>query len=676
MPFTNAEKDMTKNMEITNMHNKDQLSITPIIHLMIIWSEGLNQKDNILKDLRQQFDIIKTFKITWDKKLFEKNLMVFYSHSLQYCTHNHFKSIIKSKKKHCGCGHFCAIVFKDPQPVYERRETTNGIRTVNAHAFDNKQKYRLWTGGGHKVHCSDNAWETNKDLTLLFGLNTDDFCRKYEATSHADSFSEEKITRNCMGVGGYADICDLFYVLNNTINYVVLRNHECLPTKYMIEGHGDIDLLVENKNYIAYLTEAIPIKYLKYRVCYTINIGRIKVPFDFRYVGDNYYDVSWEQDILNKRVLLNKGIYIPDSENQFYTLLYHAYIQKREIRNDYLPKLQQYGKCIGVAFDPNTDKAISLLDSYLAEKKYEYIRPSDKSVYYHQKNLSRSNWAFRHGICVKRIESRDDDPIRYHAILFKTMHSYIKVGSSWLINNEAYYLGDLYNKLNVPKLLRHESVGNTDDSLLEIAIVPGLNMAQLLHQAQFYTSNNLRLFVKQSIETLITLKKNDIAHRDFQLSNLMLDIYSDKKSFHVIDFGWACLFNNISENRPITLTSKYSKTPEDTDFIVFSRVLKENLGRFQYVRRIISILDSMNKEEVDNSEYLDRQIRMLKDAIISPMELSDRFLLLAYRCHLNRIYRFCLLLSGDYRYTIHEIIDLIKLYYNAVKWKIRKNLLF
>ena len=45
-------------------------------------------------------------------------------------------------------------------------------------------------------------------------------------------------------------------MLNNSINYLVLRNHEEFPYNFNLKGHDDIDLLVENLNATVYLTNA------------------------------------------------------------------------------------------------------------------------------------------------------------------------------------------------------------------------------------------------------------------------------------------------------------------------------------------------------------------------------------------------------------------------------------
>ena len=269
------------------------------IHLMIIWSEAQIYKYKIIEDLNKNFKIHKIFSIRWDQNLFLENYTVFYAHSLKKLDRPSLKKVLNEKILHCGKEKFTVIIFHDNSPHYSSRQTSDGERIVNTNVFDKKQQYREWTGGGHRIHASDDEWETNKDLTLLLGQNIEDFINHTPICN----ISEEELHQNCIGVNGYKSIKELFYVLNNTTKYVILRNFDCIPEIYTIEGHGDIDLLVENKNYISYLTLAKPGFNEPYRVYHYININNENIPFDFRHIGDNYYDIFWEEHILNNRQL-------------------------------------------------------------------------------------------------------------------------------------------------------------------------------------------------------------------------------------------------------------------------------------------------------------------------------------------------------------------------------------
>ena len=430
------------------------------IHLMIIWSEAQIYKNKILEDLNKNFKIHKIFSIRWDQNLFLENYTVFYAHSLKKLDRTSLKKVLNEKILHCGKEKFTVIIFHDNLPHYSSRQTSDGERIVNTNVFDKKQQYREWTGGGHRIHASDDEWETNKDLTLLIGQNIEDFL----IHTPICNISEEELHTNCIGVNGYQSIKELFYVLNNTTKYVILRNFDCLPEKYTIEGHGDIDLLVENKNYISYLTLAKPVFNEPYRVYHYINIKNENIPFDFRYLGDNYYDIFWEEQILNNRQLRKNLFYTPNDEDLFYSLLYHVYIQKWSVKQDYIPKLQELARKINKQFIPSSMHAIQSLDIFMKKRNYEYIKPNDISVAYNETNIRLSTHALRHGKNIKTLKIKEDSGL--YSKVFEKKNSFIKIGANKIIDNEATYLNRLSKYKYFPKILKWEK--GESESILEI----------------------------------------------------------------------------------------------------------------------------------------------------------------------------------------------------------------
>ena len=160
--------------------------------------------------------------------------------------------------------------------------------------------------------------------------------------------------------------------MNSTIKYVVLRNYEYLPDKYKSADHGDIDLLVDNFFNATYIANAEKIYQEPFRVHVECKIDGSPVRFDFRYLGDNYYCKNWESDILEKRVLERNCFYVPTESDYQFSLLYHALIQKPMLSNDYKQKLSKYFKVIH----------IGILENFFDSKGYEFVPPSDMSVFY------------------------------------------------------------------------------------------------------------------------------------------------------------------------------------------------------------------------------------------------------------------------------------------------------
>ena len=576
----------------------------PILHILVIWSKGLDYKEEILSDLRKNFDILKVFRCHWDKDKFLQNYMVFYAHSQYHLDSNSFRSLLQNKVNQCGDEDFTVVVLRDDSPLFENRSTSSGVRLVNTRIFDKKIHYRALTGGGHKIHSSDDAWETNHDLTLMFGLNTEDFCRRITLDGGEANFSQ-----NCQGVGGYKSIQDFFYVLNNTIRYVVLRNHECIPHQYTVEGHGDIDLLCDNKNWMAFLTAARPVFEESYRVYHIICIGGVEVPFDFRHVGDNYYDQLWQENILQTRVLTRNLFYAPNPENQYYSLLYHAYIQKWEIKEDYLPKLKMYAEAIGQSFDSDSRITIHQLDTFFRAHRYEYTRANDITVVYNHDHIALSPYALRFGQFFKRLAPRPSDPMKFHSRIYEKKDSFIKIGTTSLIENEATYLQKLLHCVRVPKLLRKEFLAEENETLIEISRVKGVDFNKFFGNVDNHRWSYLRNFIIRCLELLYMLADNHIAHRDFLPSNLMIDAKGTIVS--LIDFGWATELGKQNENRPKNLAGWFAKEDNATDSFALAQLLYYYWYDIYYIRVISKMLFAISDDDTKNAEYLKKRYKKI-----------------------------------------------------------------
>jgi hypothetical protein len=338
------------------------------IHLFIIWEHARDVEKEIIKDLSTKFEIVKTFEMHWSKSKFSQNLSRFYGTQLPP----------KSRKEtHVGTNPFLAVVVRDLKPDYRIHTTSKGDATVNTNLFTTKALHREWTGGGHKIHASNTLKESNHNLTLLFGKNTEDFLATY-----GNSKTPKKIeswNKDLIGSNGWKSLKELFYVLNNTIDYTVLRNYDVLPGKYYAKDHGDIDLLVSNYKDACFLTNSTPVFKSKNRVYNKLNIDSEEILFDFRFIDDGYYDSAWEQSILDNRTYSNKGFYIPDTDNHFYSLLYHALIQKPKLGKDYEKKVATLHESKSKSF--STSYYAKLLYKFMEENSYSFTQPNDKSVY-------------------------------------------------------------------------------------------------------------------------------------------------------------------------------------------------------------------------------------------------------------------------------------------------------
>lgn len=595
-----------------------------MIHILIIWSNALEKKDVILNDLKESFSVLREIKVHWNEELFLKNLTVFYAHSQRHLNEKQYENLLNRKMQHCGNKDFILVVFEDKSPVMENRKTSSGLALVNANVFDKKDEYRQLTGGGHKIHTSNDEWETNKDLTVLFGKNTEDFLKWIE-NEDFDSYNKD-----CVGVNGFNSIRQLFYLLNNTIKYCVLRNHECLPDKYHVEGHGDIDLLVENKNYVKYLTLAHDVYNLPYRVYHTISIAGKDVPFDFRFVGDWYYDKRWEQEILVNRQLNSKGFYVPNDEDQFYTLLYHAYIQKRAVADDYIIKLSFYADKIFIKYIPSASDSVRLLDNFLKRNKYEYVRPTDKTVYFNPESLKLSNYASRHGQLISKNFHDENCNVSFYSFVFKKEHSYYKLGNDFLISNEVRFLKELNNYDCFPKII--DSGIGEDGSYLETNGIKGDSFASFFSSRKHMTIEYIRSFIKETIKILRILVEKEIVHRDFIGQNFIIQEKDKGCKVYLIDFGWAIKkdeFENCS--RPNRLGRDFAPKEGYSDLYSFALTLKNMWPNIKYINNISNVLQkNVFKGKDDTNEC----IKILNDAetlLKKTTSIKDEYILFERR---------------------------------------------
>ena len=332
------------------------------LHLLIIWERGRYKQNDILADIEAKFKILDCYEVEWSDSAVASNFTRFYGVNLPDGSF---------KEAECGRGKFLLVILFDENPVYETRMTSRGSEKVNSTMFDSKALYRSWTGGGHKIHATNNPKETNHDLSLLLGISYDDYLRNLEPESSWGK-KIKSLKRDIVGSDGWKSLEEFFYILNGTIDYVVLRNYEYLPGEYKSSQHGDIDLLVGNFENAKYIANATPVFAEDYRVHCYCTIGGERVFFDFRYVGDNYYCEKWEKHILCARVLERNCFYVPCETDYKYSLLYHALLQKPKLTFDYKQKLSKY-------FD---SVHMGILENFFDTYGYEFVCPSDSSVFY------------------------------------------------------------------------------------------------------------------------------------------------------------------------------------------------------------------------------------------------------------------------------------------------------
>lgn len=336
-------------------------------HILIAWEKAAITTEQIIQHLTDNLTIKLVFNYNWDAVYAKRNYASFYGEKLEN---------IQYKVDHCGKGNFRVFIICDNTPQYEIRSTSSGKRTVNINMFELKTLLRKMTGGGHLIHASDTANEAILNSVSLFGKPIDEIMDKYQ-TYLGKVNNPIDIKRNISGALGWESWEVFLNALNYCTKYVVLRNIKTILDDNL-EEHGDTDLLVGDMGSAITLLAGEKKELGKERVLYSVKISGKEKLVDLRHLGDGYYDKNWENVILNNRKKhLDSNIYVPDTENQMFSLLYHALVQKMHIANDYQIVLAEFFNY------KNRDDLKKFLEVFMEEHQYKYSLPKDPSVYIH-----------------------------------------------------------------------------------------------------------------------------------------------------------------------------------------------------------------------------------------------------------------------------------------------------
>jgi hypothetical protein len=134
--------------------------------VFILWSRVGPEADRIVSDLREKFELLDARRVTWTPERFSENVRRLYGFDLPERA---------DKATGSGSGPFTVYVVRDPGPVYEPRPRSWGMHPANVKAYDSKQLYREWTGGGFRVHASNEPEEAARDVFLLFARTLESF---------------------------------------------------------------------------------------------------------------------------------------------------------------------------------------------------------------------------------------------------------------------------------------------------------------------------------------------------------------------------------------------------------------------------------------------------------------------------------------------------------------------
>ena len=340
------------------------------LHFFIIWEHGRHKEKEIVADIGKHFKILGCYDILWSPSYATSNFARLYGVQ-------RLSGWRLARKR--GAGRFLLITVWDENPVYELAEALTGFECLNTNMLKLKKLYRSWTDrkGINGVHSSIRPEETNWNLTLILGKNADDYLASINSPWDG---SFEKIDKDILGAHGWNSLEEAFYALNNTVNYAVLRNFEGLPHNFDPSIHKDIDLLTDERNRLISVLNPRKTKPLRSPVQLKVSVDGKLIDWDVRQVGDDYYCLQWEQDMLQDKVLTSENVYVLNGEHHFYSLIYHALVHKKRIAADYYEKAKSLMKSL--CFDlPNEtfsrafDMYFELLKDYMKRRNYVFCSP-------------------------------------------------------------------------------------------------------------------------------------------------------------------------------------------------------------------------------------------------------------------------------------------------------------
>lgn len=547
-------------------NNKD---LTMEHHLFIIWEKASYVKERIIDDIKNNLKIIQIVKCSWSPSIVHNNFSRFYGTNLPA---NSFKEC------ECGKGPFHIIFVLDPNPNYRERKTSKGLKIVNTNIFDLKEKYRSWTNGGSKIHATNDPVEFNHDITLLTGLNEIDYFKKY------GNLDYREIKQDIIGSTGWNSLGDLFYVLNNTIKYVILRGYEHATTnKKKHEDHLDIDILTSDYENMSRIINGKPACSIS-RPHQEIIINGKTYYLDLWNINRQYFDPRWSFEMLSTRIEKD-GVFVLNPENDFYCLIYHSIINKNKIAHDYVEKLNNYKKFYEI--DKNSWQEI--LVDFLQTHNYDITKSDDDSIGFHVEDPFLKNYAKRDGQLIK---AHFFEKEKMYSKICERADSFYKQGSPAIIDTEYRFLIQLATYEYFPKVI------NKSNKFIEISKCPGKSLESIKNENIFLTVKQQRLFVIELIKILEILYNEKIIHRDITPGNILLSLENEQCSTFLIDFGWATTFEDLpTAINPDGLGEHYRHPDYFSDAHALANVLRETFPNSLYIRAIAKKLKVLSNQK-------------------------------------------------------------------------------
>lgn len=344
--------------------------------LYAVWKTARPYLDEIRARLAQDFDILAETEIVWSEAHFASNAARLYEGL--YLQDEGSRSASGHRKK-IGDNAFVVFVIKDLSPDYTYARSVSGkIEFSNLRIVQTKYALRALvqekTGSPYAIHSTNSIHEFFFQAPLIFGVEP------FLGFLESRPFTAARLVKDLEGAGGWDSYEHMFQVLNYTSNYLVLRGFEALPGS---NPEPDLDLLTWSYQQFASAVGAAQKRTMPFKG--TVRVAGEDVSLDMRFVGDKYYDPAWAQQMLQTKALRN-GVYVPRDDHYFFSLLFHAKVQKPAVKPVYYGILEDLAARLGFDWyetqDLENDEAMGrLLHGYLMAEDFLYEDPVDGGVH-------------------------------------------------------------------------------------------------------------------------------------------------------------------------------------------------------------------------------------------------------------------------------------------------------
>ena len=324
-----------------------KVSITDPCSIFIVW-EGANEKlHKIEASLASQFNLLSKITLNWTDANYFSNIDRLYTRPNQHRP-------LKDYSKKFGRPPYNAFVVRDSSPDIGYIQTTSGeIEFGNRNFLNAKREFRQGLSHPYLIHCTTTQEEFEFQARLIFG---------HQRVTVDANFGD------LYGSGGWADLDEMFAAINPYCRFCVLR----APNENDLGNPNfDLDILTDDFQRFASLSNVRQRRDKPFKG--TVQIGKHNIRVDIRFVGDGYHPEHWQLKMLEGREARPGGLFLPKSEDRYFSLLYHCLLHKGYISQKYFDDfiyLEAELCAPWKILEMDKSAQIELLRGYLSSNRY------------------------------------------------------------------------------------------------------------------------------------------------------------------------------------------------------------------------------------------------------------------------------------------------------------------